>query len=150
MPAHSLQDLANQYCALVGAGATSLTAGPDGLVAFSTRFSGFDVTLTHDPRGGEGDAMVYIFFGELPHDRETEALMGLLSANLQMREPRAPCFALDAKKRLVVLKYAYALAIASGEGLLRGLQMVTQEAARWQQNLFAEQPLSLAAFDQRA
>jgi hypothetical protein len=149
MPAHSLQDLADQYSALVGAPPPQLAAGPDGLVAFSTVVQGFDVTLTHDPRSDNEDAQVYFFFGDLPCDRETEALIGLLGANLQMRDPRAPCFALDAKKRLVVLKYSYALGDASGEGLVRGFDVIAHEATRWRDNLFAEQPLSLSAFDMR-
>jgi hypothetical protein len=150
MPAHCLQDLVDEFSSLIGANAPSLAVGPDGMLAFSTKVDGFDVTVTHDPSGRSEDAIVYFFFGSLPYDREIEALTGLLGANLQMRAPRAPSFALDAKKRQVVLKYPYELARASGNDLLEGLHAIAREASRWEENLFSQPSPSLSMFDHRA
>ncbi len=150
MPAHSLQDLADQLCAVTGANVPSLEAGADGLLAFSIKVRGVDVTVTHDPVEHGDEAAVYIFFGTLPTDREGLAAEALLRANLQMRSPRAPSFGLDEQRREVVLKYAYPLSSASGHGLCGGLEAIAETALRWRENHFIDVVEAMAEFGQFA
>jgi hypothetical protein len=145
MPAHSLQDLAGQLGAFIGAAAPALVAAPDGSVAFAIEVDGVDVTVSHDEVADGDEAVVYVAFGNLPALTGDESAKVLLRMNLEMRHPRAPCFCLDMEQGEVVLKYAYSLPAASGQALWEGLRVIAEMAMRWRDGRFEELPDQLTS-----
>lgn len=136
----NLQDLADQFCAVVGLPPPGLVPDGNGLWAFSAKLRDVDVTLTHDPVHHPDHALVLVFFGPVPADRELAVLRELLHANLIMLQPGAPSFSRNPMTGDVVLQYVYPLAGASGQGLWAGLQAIVDSALKWRKNFFLDQP----------
>ena len=143
MSAHSLQDLADQLGDAMGVVAPTLAAQANGGLAFSLVVRGVLFSVTHDELSHGDDAVIHVFFGNLPPAAEFEAMEALLSTNLQMRAPRAPAFGLDCQRREVVLRYPYSLSTASGHGLQYGFQVIADTVLRWRSDHFVDVPQAI-------
>ncbi|MGE4241528.1 CesT family type III secretion system chaperone [Ramlibacter sp.] len=138
MSAHSLQDLAAQFCTYTGVATPRLGADDDGVIAFSTVIDGVAVTVANDPLQRAGDILVCVYFGELPAEREADVMRGLLHANFLMQAPDGASFGVDPGSREVVLKSLLPMAEITGESLHEGMRRAVELVRQWRADPFHE------------
>jgi hypothetical protein len=138
MPASTLQDLAQQFCDAAQMVAPVLTPDSDGNLAFSTRIRDVDFTITHDPASQPENALILVFLGQIPADREVLILRELLHANLLMLQPGSPSFSRNPLTGSILLQYSSPLTSASGESLRAGMEGIIDMVHAWREDFFLE------------
>jgi len=134
----SFHHLAVQFCAAAGTPPVDISPDNAGLLAFSMQLRGVHISVSHAPAASPDHAFVLVMFGAVPADREPAVLRELMHANLLMQHDGAPSFGLNPMDGQVVLQYTCALATASGEELLAGLQAVVDTALQWREGFSLE------------
>lgn len=131
MPALNLQDLAHQFCQVIGHDAPQLVPDREGVLSFSVQVRGVDLIVRQDPTLDCGHALAYLVFGDVPEDREAQVLRELLHANLAMAGPQAPAFSRNPLTGHILLQHAFALSGVSGAGLWQAIQDLIDTILKW-------------------
>ncbi len=138
MPATDLHALVEQFCSHIGIAAPVLTPDHQGSLAFSTQLREVDFTVTQDPLRHPDDALVLVFLGQAPEDREVLILRELMNANLLMLQPQSLSFSRNPLTGSILLQYACPLAGASGESLRAGMENLIDTVLAWRQDYFLD------------
>jgi hypothetical protein len=105
MATANFEELVKGVCELVGEAPPDLPE--DGLRGFSVTLNEVEVNIFHDPERNPHCAFVVTTFGDLPQQRELQALHALMEANHRMSINGGGAFSCNHASAKILFQYAF-------------------------------------------
>lgn len=135
------QSLCNDFCEAAGVAPQELTENLEGFVAFTARLKAVDVSIIHMPDSHPHSAFVLVDFGDVPPELEGPALRVLMHTNFALLgEEPVSSFSIHPVSGRVTLQATYALAGATGTGLLQAVNTLVDLALKWRAGYLLDAP----------